>query len=169
MNCYGKRHGRLAECATCELAEYCAEAGDPPLLNAMPLDEARLAEAVAEPRDEEDDGGDGKKMLAGESLVELVEVARVYPELWQVVREKLRDGSASLATVARRAGLKSKQLAHYRIIKFTQMCPLVFDALTIDRRFVNHRPSQQYTKPPTKRKKQWIATEAYQQPSLPGM
>lgn len=161
--CYGRRHGKLAECAGCDLAQYCLDAADPALSSSMPLDEGRAAEKTELHYD------DPPPTSPGGNIVELVEAARANPDLWRVAREKLADGSAPLSVIAARAGLKSKQLAHYRLTMFVRLCPVVFDALTIDRRFVKHRPSKYYSQPPTKRKRQWIATEAYHQQCLPGL
>lgn len=51
MDCYGRLHGRKEECAKCELADYCKDAGDPPLISSINIDKVPCA-AKKEPEQE---------------------------------------------------------------------------------------------------------------------
>lgn len=38
MDCYGRAYGKKTMCAECELAQYCRDAGDPPLISSVNID-----------------------------------------------------------------------------------------------------------------------------------
>jgi hypothetical protein len=163
VNCYGKKHGRTDRCASCELERWCKDAADP-----KPISDIEYDDSIGTERKEEENEA---PETAG-SIVDLVETARNHPHLWEVVREKLVAGSAPLSEIAKRTGLKSKQLVQYRLMAFARLCPVVFDAFIFDRRCQKHKASGYYLQRP-----KWLLSREGRKcrkrdmrtPYLPGM
>jgi hypothetical protein len=162
LKCYGKRYGKIEKCHGCELAQWCKDAADPKPIGAVEYDDAIGTGKAEEEKPPETAG----------NIVELVETARKHPHLWEVVREKLVAGSAPLSEIAKRTGLRSKQLVQYRLMAFARLCPVVFDALVFDRRCQKHRPSGYYLQRPKwllSREGRKCGKRDMKTPYLPGM
>ncbi|MBR2365380.1 MAG: helix-turn-helix domain-containing protein [Lentisphaeria bacterium] len=119
MDCYGKRFKKTEQCKTCELAEYCKDAGDPPLISHINADNLPLQ---AQKTEEE---------IKEEPLIytvsQMVEIIRMLieledPRIRTILKLKLANPDISLSEIGEKYGV-SKQAIDKDIKLAIAFCP----------------------------------------------
>ncbi|MBS1369336.1 MAG: hypothetical protein HPZ91_05200 [Lentisphaeria bacterium] len=142
MNCYGKLHGKLADCRKCKLKRHCRNAEDPPLLalNAPPEE---LNDRILENRRPPS----GNRMRTAErdrrySRADLLEVIIFMASLdfnsVELVMRKLEHPDLNLSKLAESRGV-SRQAIHKMVNKRLEQIPELAAVLT----YRKHRNRQQ--------------------------
>ena len=117
MQCYGREYGKLTECATCEYADYCKDAGDLPVSSHIQYDDARNATAKKELVEPE-------RSYSAQQMAELFR-RLIYLDderLRKIIQMKLENPSCSLSEIGRLYGI-SKQAIHQYAKKATEVFP----------------------------------------------
>lgn len=118
MDCYGRLYGRKEECAKCELADYCKDAGDPPLISSINIDKVPCA-AKKEPEQEIEH--------PKYTLSQLAELLRIVidledPRIRNILRLKISNPDISLSKIGKRYNI-SKQAIEKDIKLAIKYCP----------------------------------------------
>lgn len=121
MECYGKSYNRKELCKTCDLASYCREAGDPPLISHINADALPL-QAKKAPLPEEIQ----EEPLAY-TVSQMIEVIRLLielddPRIRTILKLKLSDPDISLSEIGEKYGV-SKQAIDKDIKLAVAFCP----------------------------------------------
>ena len=116
MECYGtKSYGRKEQCATCELAAYCKDAGDPPLISQIDIDTVKIPVEPAEPIDTEESPSPGatEPLYTTEQLsdliITLIELADDY-RIREIIKQKIRTPDISLQQIAEKFNVRKQAI-----------------------------------------------------------
>lgn len=121
MDCYGKRYNKKDQCKTCELAEYCKDAGDPPLISHINTDDLPLQSKT--PISQEED----KEEPLAYTVSQMVEIIRLLielddPRIRTILKLKLSNPDISLSEIGEKYGV-SKQAIDKDIKLAIAFCP----------------------------------------------
>ena len=121
MDCYGKRFNKTEQCKSCSLAEYCKDAGDPPLISHINSDNLPLqAKKTPLPEDIQDEP-------LAYTVSQMVEIIRVLielddPRIRSILKMKLANPDVTLSEIGSHYGI-SKQAIDKDIKLAIAFCP----------------------------------------------
>ncbi len=120
MECYGRKYGRKDQCANCELAPWCKDAGDPAPIADIDVDSCQVA---AKPSEHQDDPAESPIYTASQ-VAELIRmlVDLDDPRIREIIRMKIENPDISLSTIGRKYKI-SKQAIRKDIKLAVRYCP----------------------------------------------
>ena len=120
MECYGRRYGRKDSCKTCELAQWCKDAGDPAPISNIDVDKVQIA---AEKTEEPSEGTESP-IYTPSQVAELIRVLVDLddPRIREIIRMKIENPDISLSTIGRKYKI-SKQAIRKDIKLAVRYCP----------------------------------------------
>ena len=118
MDCYGRAYGKKTMCAECEAAQYCRDAGDPPLISSVNIDNVQCsAEKEDEPEEE-------KPLYTAAQLAELLRIVIDLDDdrIRDILRMKIENPDISLSRIGKKYNI-SKQAVEKDIKLAVRFCP----------------------------------------------
>ena len=135
IDCYGHSYQKRTDCDACQLADYCKDAGDIPLLGHNQLIESITPTIQTESEDED---------METTGIISIFDRIAENPTGWKMIKETMFNGY-SLAEAAGKCGLHSKQAGHYHAQSIFRKIETCFDAWDIKYR---HYQSKYWTEKP---------------------
>lgn len=122
MECYGTKYGKLEKCSSCEMAQWCRDAGDIPLSHQTSYDEAYMAPTHDDPTNRLETA-DTPEVPTGQWMEVLRRILEIDDrECRLILRLKIENPDISLAALGRRFGI-TKQAVDKRIRRICAVFP----------------------------------------------
>jgi predicted DNA-binding protein YlxM (UPF0122 family) len=141
MECYGQKYGRKDQCANCELAPWCKDAGDPAPTVAADVSDYRVAAPSREPvRTDDSPAYTYGQMAEIIRLLVFLDDSRIR----QILQWKFEDPDISLSEIGRRYRI-TKQAVRKDIKLAIKYCPSLATILCNRPLFNRWRQKNRYT------------------------